>query len=263
MATKIENYETWKAAISADTFTFTSPENPSSMDSQVDSNHQVYNLDFSDHHYLVAASGHSPVSFILQGFFYGTNRWTNYRKLSAHIHDTKNLKKLYFESDKFAIVVGKQIKRTNTGGRTNFVDYVATLESPFGILFGNTLNDNSGGADTNDGDVTTFIEKITGTYDGSGDIVIEDDFGNKVTIQAADVSASDEITIRLVSMQDIGSNQYGTTFSYCYNDTTSTEINPITDGQGVIKLASGASTTTISISNLTSSTIYFRDGWSV
>ncbi|MDI3476931.1 MAG: hypothetical protein PWQ59_456 [Thermoanaerobacterium sp.] len=262
MVMKIENYETWKSGIDLDTFTF--PHNPSSFDNQVSSNHTITAIPYSEHHIIISGGGHSPITYVLQGFFDGDQKWTNYRNLAKHIHETDKLKKLYFESDKFAVVIGKDIKRTHSGGRTNFIDYVATLESPIEILFGDTLKDNSVEAETNDGDVTTFIEKITGTVtDGNQDIVLSDAIGNRIKIDSSHLTTGHNIVMRLLTFTKGTTNIYKTKYCYVLDTSTGAELTTITTGFGVLKLAAGASTSTISISNLSSPVIYFRDGYSV
>ena len=260
MVMKIENYETWKSSVTADTFSF--PYNPISFDSQNISNHEIKMLPFSDHHIAISGGGHSPINLILRGHFSGSSKFTNYRRLSKHFHETWLLKKLYFESDKFFIGIGKDIKRTHTGGRTNFIDYVANFQSLFGIAFDDVEKNNSGGVVANEGDVPTYITEISGTItSGSSDLVISDNFGNEIKVSSSDLATSDSFVYRLISFIESTAGIYITTFGYC--TINGLQVNTITKGLGVLKLASGEDSSDISISNLTSSVIKFRNGWSV
>ncbi len=253
MVMKIENYETWKG-ISADTFTF--PYNPQSFDTQVVGNQQIKLLPYTDHHIAISAGGHNPVDIVLTGHFSGTNKMDNYFTLSKHFHETWLLKKLYFEDDKFYLGIGKNIKRVHSGGRTNFVDYVAIFQSLFGIQFGDTEKT------INEGNVPTYITTITGSVsDGTQDIVLTDSFGNEVRVSNTYLNTGDSFTYRLVSFVESVSGIYITSFGYC--ETNGIEVNTMTKGQGVLKVASNSDTSSISVSNLTSPTILLRDGWSI
>lgn len=251
---KIENYETWKSGVTADTFTF--PYNPQSVDSQTAGNQQIKTLPYSDHHIVITAGGHNPVDIVLTGHFSGSDKLSNYQTLAKHFHETWLLKKLYFESDKFYLGIGKSIKRVHSGGRTNFVDYVAIFQSLFGIQFGNTEKT------TNEGTVPTYVTRITGSVtDGAQDIVLSDNFGNEIRVSSDYLSTGDSFVYRLVSFVESVTGIYITTFGYCEVDGS--EVNTITNGWGVLKVAAGDSTSTISVSNLTSPNIYLRDGWAI
>ena len=124
MVMKIENYEG-----TADTFTF--PHNPNSFDAPIVSNHTITKIAYQKHHILVSGGGIEPKGLVLTGHFDGADKRSNYRDLAKHFQETTKLKKLYWESDKFHLGVGREIKETNSGGRTNFVDYVGTFETSY------------------------------------------------------------------------------------------------------------------------------------
>lgn len=257
MVIKIENYED-----PADTFTF--PNNPNTFDDDISSNHTVTNVDYQRFHYFVSGGGIAPKSLILTGHFNGTSKNDSYLELTKHFTETQKLKKLYWESDKFYLGVGSNIKKTHTGGRTNFLDYVANFQTIIGILFDNTQQTHTdGGADfTNDGNTKTFIEEIAGTYDGTGDVVISDGLGNQITIPASAFSGSQNFVIKFVEMLDSGDGIFVT--EYNYTEVNSVQIKTIqtTSGLGMIQLDSSASTSTISVTNTNAGwTVKFRNGW--
>jgi len=252
---KIENYETWKTDISADTFNWA--YNPISVDFQSIGNEQITKLPFANYHIITSGGGHEPPTIVLTGHFSGTNKMDNYRSLSKHFHEGHLLKKLYFEDDKFLIGIGKNIKRTHVGGRTNFVDYVAIFQSLFGIQFGDSEKT------SNSGNVTTFITYIYGTVDnGAQDIIITDKIGNELKISSDNLNTNDVFVYRLVSfVESVSTGIYITNYGYC--TINGTAVNSITKGLGLLSVLSGDDVSTITISNLNNVTIYLRDGWSI
>ncbi len=251
MVMKIENYSG-----TADTFTF--PYNPKVFDDTVDSNAQISPIGFQRHHILVSGGGIAPMSMILTGHFSGSSKWTNFRDLAKHFAQTTQLKKLYFESDKFYLGVGQQLKKTHSGGRTNFIDYVFTFTSIVSLLFGDTEKTSG----TNDGNTTTFVTEITGTVtSGASDVVLTDALGNEVTIPASALSTSDTIKYKLVEMVDSGSGIYVSEYAYVEINGTQTKLSQTTDGFGVLQLAAGDNISTLTTTNLSSVTKKFRDGY--
>ena len=257
MVMTISNYEG-----TADQFSF--PHNPQTFDDIIDGNQTFINLPYYRHHIVTGGGGINPKSIVLVGHFDGATKLTSYRSLAKHVSENHKLKKLYWESNKFYLCVGRQIKQTNTGGRTNFIDYVCSFETIIGILFGNTQKTTG----TNAGNVNTFIESITGQYDGSGDMVISDNLGNSVTIPEASFSGKPYFKFYFVKMVDAGGGIYVSEYNYfevCATvGGTYTQIKTIktTAGSGMLQLASGANVSTITITNYTGTPVVtFRDGW--
>ena len=251
MAMKIENYEG-----TADTFTW--PYNPQSFDDTTDSNHVVTPIGYQRHHIVVSGGGIAPKSIILTGHFSGTSKRTHWQNCSKHFMQTIKIKKLYFESDKFHIGIGKQIKRTEAGGRTNFIDYVASFESFLPVLFSDTEKTTG----TNAGNVRTFVHSITGTIaNGAVDLVIADNVGNEITIAAAKLTTGHAFTYTLVKMVDSGSGIYVTEYAYCTLNGSETKNVQTTDGFGILQLDPGANITTVTAGNLSSLVKKFRDGY--
>lgn len=247
---KIENYSG-----SSDTFTF--PYNPQSFDIPTNPNHTVSPIKYRKRHILISGGGFAAKNIVLTGHFSGSSRFTNYRSLSKHFGDTTSLKKLFFESDKFWLGVGSTLKRTHSGGRTLFIDYVANFQVIVGVLFSDTESTSG----TNDGDATTFVTEVSGDWDGSGDVVLSDGLGNETTIPASALTAGDSITYKLVEMVDSGSGIYVSEYGYVTINGTQTEKARTTDGDGLLRLASGSDISTVNGSNLTSLVKKFRDGW--
>lgn len=259
MVMKIENY-----AGSASTFTW--PNNPNTFDDAISANYTITNIDYQRFHIFVSGGGVAPKAIVMTGHFFGSSKFTNYRTLSGHFMENYKLKKLYFESGKFYLGVGKEIKKTLSGGRTNFLDYVATFETVVGVLFDNTQQTfTGGGADkTNNGNVTTFIEEITGdVISGSNPIIISDGLGNEITIPAASLTTDKEVVIKFVEMVDSGDGIYVTEFNYTTHDGTQIKTVRTSDGFGMLQLAAGANTSTLSVANLNENyTIKFRNAYS-
>jgi len=260
MVMKIENY-TGTAS------TFSWPNNPNSFDDNISSNYAFTNIDYQRHHILVSGGGVAPKSIVMTGNFFGSSKLTNYRTLSGHFIENYKLKKLYFESDKFYLGVGKEIKKTLSGGRTNFVDYVATFETIVGVLFANAQQTHTDGGDevTNSGNVTTFIEEVKGDVtSGASDVVITDTIGiNEITIPAASLTTGQEVIVTFVKMVDSGDGIYVSEFNYTTVAGTQIKTVKTTNGFGILQLGAGRTTADISVSNLDAGyTIKLRNAYS-
>ena len=248
---KIENYEG-----TADTFTW--PYNPNSYDNTTDSNHDTTNIAYQKHHIIVSGGGIDPRNIILSGHFSGVDKFDDWRDMSKHFMETTKIKKLYFESDKFHLGIGKQAKRTHTGGRTNFIDYVATYEGFVPLLFSDTEKTSG----TNDGNARTFVMEITGTVtSGASDVVIADNVGNEITIPASVLTTSDSFSYELVKMVDSGSGIFVTEYGYVELNGTQTRSVQSTEGFGLLQLDPAENVSVITTSNLSGVTIKFRDGY--
>jgi len=251
MVMKIENYTG-----TADTFTW--PYNPQVFDDTTDSNHTLTEIGYQRHHIVVSGGGVAPKNIVLSGHFSGSTKITNWRGMSKQFMETIKIKKLYFESDKFHLGIGRQAKRTHTGGRTNFIDYVATFESFIPVLFGDTEKTSG----TNAGNIQTFITEITGTItSGASDVVIADALGNEITIAAALLTTGHTFTYKLVEMVNSGSGIYVSEYAYVELNGTQTKGVQSTGGFGIIQLAAAANISTVTTSNLSSVTKKFRDGY--
>lgn len=259
MTMKIENY-------SGTASTFTWPNNPLTFDDAISSNYTITNVDYQRYHYFVSGGGIAPKSIVMTGHFFGTNKNTNYQTLSGHFIENTKLKKLYFESTKFYLGIGKEIKKTHSGGRTNFLDYVATFETVVGVLFDNTLQTHTdGGAEiTNSGNVTTFIEEISGTVtSGASNIVISDGLGNEITVPAASLTTGQAFVLTFIKMVDSGDGIYVTEYNYATVAGTQIKTVQTTDGFGILQIAAAATTATISVANLDATyTIKLRNAYS-
>ena len=240
----------------ADTFTWS--YNPQAFDDTTDPNYQITQIGFQRHHILVSGGGISPKSIILTGHFSGASKRTNWQNCSKHFLQTTLLKKLYFETDKFHLGIGKQIKRTESGGRTNFIDYVATFEAIVGVLFGNTEKTSG----TNGGNATTFVMDIAGTIaNGAVDLVIKDALGNEITIAAAKLTTGHTFTYTLIKMLDSGSGILVSKYAYVELNSVESLNVETTDGFGVLQIAAAANVSTITAPNLNSLVVTFRDGY--
>ena len=251
MVVKIENFEG-----TSDTFVF--PYNPMVFDNTLDTNKDITHKGFQRHHILVSGAGINPSGIVLTGHFSGSDRWTNYRNLAKHFVQNDKLKKLFFEDDKFYLGVGSQLKKTHTGERTNFIDYVFTFTTLVGVLFGDTLKTSG----TNEGNTDTYVFEITGTIaNGGANVELEDDFGNVIRVDSSAFSTDDDFKFELVKMIDSGSgisvSEYGIV---SINGTQVRQVSTM-GGFGLLKIRSGDNVSTISTSNLNSVSVKFRDGY--
>ena len=247
---KIEN---WTGT--ADTFTWI--YNPNTFNSEFVSNHNITRIAYQGHHIVVSGGGIEPRLIPLTGHYSGSSKWTNYRLMAKHFQETTLLKKLYFESDKFYLGIGKQCNKTNAGGRTNFIDYVATFQTVLGIL----LDDTEKTSGTNAGNVTTYITEVSGTVtNGAVDITITDGT-NSIKIPASALTTGHTFKYELVKMVDSGSGIYVSEYAYVELNGTQTKEVETTAGFGLLRLAAGANVTTIVTTNITSAVKKFRDGW--
>ena len=206
----------------------------------------------------------SKKAITINGHFNGTNKSTDYNFLYKHCNSNK-IKKLYFSTDKFAIVFPITCKRTDTGSRTNFIDYVAPFVSPFGILFDDTQKSgNNSASGKNEGNTLTPIEKITGTVTDTQLVTIQDGEGNGFTFTA---NASGTVTIELITLLDLGSDNYFTEYIYAsiggtrqvlkVANNSKSMLLSLGPGQSLSNLFSGGTVT-----NITTPLFFFRDGHS-
>jgi hypothetical protein len=167
-------------------FNFTFPHNPNVFDSTINKFIEQKDYAYAFSYFGVTNPLKSKSSIIINGHFDGNTKNTDYGTLVRHCNSNK-IKRLYFGTDRFRLVFPGSPKKTNTGGRTNFIDYVASFTSPFGILFDDTQKSgNNSAADENGGDIFTPIEKISGSVSATDVVTIKDGSGNGFTFTASD-----------------------------------------------------------------------------
>lgn len=254
----IENYEFPYSA-------FTIPGNIKTFDDPSGSNSTTTEIGYSKNHIHIGGNGINPKTIAIAGSFYGTTKNDDYESLSKHFayEDTK-LKKLYWEADKFYLGIGQNCKKTHNSGRTNFIDYAASFKVLIGQLFSDTQKTGTiASPQTNSGNITTFIEEITGTItSGASDLTISDNLGNEIKIPNANLTTGQTFVLQLVKMIDSGSNIYVSEYNYATLNGTQTKSVQTVSGFGYLQLEASADTSDITISNLTSPQIKFRDGYS-
>lgn len=260
MTMKIENYETHKAGISADTFTF--QYNPQVFDDSIDKFIQQTDYAYNFSYFGTTKPFKSKRPLIINGHFSGASKSTYYQTLALHMN-SNNIKKFYFSTGKFYIVIPQTVKKTHSSMRTNFIDYVGSLISPFGILFDNTQQSGlKAGAQDNQGNAWTPIEKITGSVVSGQTVTIEDNDGNGFTFVA---SATGTFTMYLIYNVDMGSDMYFTEYIYGVIGTTRQKLKKSNSGKSMLLgIAAGDDLNdtfgTATITNITA-TFYFRNGY--
>ena len=262
MTMKIENYETYKAGISADTFTF--PYNSRVVDVQVEKFLDQRDFAYAFTYYGVTDPLKSRSVFALDGHFSGTSKETDFRSFKRHLNDNE-LKALYFGTDKFAIGFGSGVQRVHTGGRTNFIDYVAGFTSPFGILFGSSQKNGlkTESSESNEGDVFTPFEKISGSVSSGDTVTIADADGNGFQFVA---STTGTFTLYLVYLSDLGGENRFTEYWYGVIGSAEQTLKLVNNDKNLILGLEAAETPNDifgggTITNITP-TFYWRDGYS-
>ncbi len=254
---KLENYEG-----TADTLTF--PHNPQTFNDAYKKFIDQKDYPYSFSYFGTTSPLRSKRNLAITGHFDGVTKNDTYRELGRHCNSNK-LKKLFFADDKFYIVIPQECKRTHSGGRTNFIDYVASFVSPFGIMFSNTQKSgNASSSEENEGNVSTPIEKITGTVTSGSLVTIETGDGDGFTFTP---SVSGTVTIYLIKMNSMGNDNYFSEYLYTEINGDQQHLNiKNSDKTMFIKLDPTDSLNDIfsggSVSGITSPTFYFRDGYS-
>ncbi|MHA1347062.1 MAG: hypothetical protein ACTSO3_11750 [Candidatus Heimdallarchaeaceae archaeon] len=254
---KIQDYED-----ASDTFTF--PYNPNSIDFVTNKFMDQRNLPYSFTFLGFASPIRSSINIGINGHFDGSTKNTNYRSLVKMIN-SPILLRLYFENSyaRFYLCTGSTVQKVPTGTRPLHTDYVGNFFSPFGILFDNTQQSGLEGADdSNDGDMVTPIEKITGEVVSGQTVTIKDKNNNGFTFTA---SASGTMTYSLVKVISEDNAIY--LVQYMYVDVEGTEQiiqNASESGDLMLRLEVDESLVDIfaagTITNITP-TFYFRNGW--
>ena len=258
---KIENYE-----VTADTFTFTNP--PDVFDDAGEANSSAITVPYFSEHVHIGAGGVKPKVLVITGRISGATRNAEFRELCKHfLLEDQKLKKFYFEDDKFYLGHGITCRKTNSGEAVGFINYVATFKVLLPVVFSNTQKvANSGSAETNQGNLYTYVEEVSGQVaNGSVDVTITDSFGYIITIPSSKINTNDNLVIKLVSMKSVGGGVKYTFYNYL--TINATETNGLKDNRyGALKMeegdvAGGGGSPDIVPTNLNSWSIKFRDGY--
>ena len=269
MATfKIENYDE-----SGSTFTF--PHNSKVFDDANTFDNINKEVPFDNKHIYITSGSLRPKILSIQGQFEGASKETNWRSLLEKCA-SKKLKKFYFDSDRFYIVLSPQFKKTHSGGRTNFLDYVGSFVTPIPFVFSDTQKNDiytsgapgswTDGSKTNAGSHKTFIEKVVVVMDAGGSaghtFTIKDGHTNGITVTMDAYSENDEMIIYLIKMVD--SKGINTTeYWYVTNEDTQIQRGTAASTNGmdlILDPAERIDTMVISgNANYKTATFYWRD----
>ncbi len=254
---KIDDYEN-----TGDSFTF--PYNPNSVEFVTSKFLDQRNLPYSFTFLGMTSPVKSSINITLTGHFDSATKNSNYRSLVAKIN-APILTRLFFQTDydKFYLCTGAIVQKIPSGNRPLHVDYVASFFSPFGILFDATQQSGlQAASDSNDGDMVTPIEKITGSVTNGVAVTIEDANGNGFTFTP---SATGTMTYNIVKMVSDDNTVFIAEYMYVIVGSTVQIIqNATTSGDLMLKLEPGESLNDIfsggTISGITP-TFFFRNGW--
>ena len=192
---------------------FTLPYNPNSIEFGTSKFLDQRNLPYSFTFLGFSSPVKSSISIGLNGHFSGADKNLNYRSLVKKINSPIMLR-LYFENShgKFYLCTGSTVQKVPAGTRPLHVDYVGNLFSPFGILFDGTQQSGlKTSSDSNDGDMVTPIEKITGTVTSGQIVTIKDKNDNGFIFTA---SASGTMTYKLVTVTTDDNTTYLVQYMY-------------------------------------------------
>jgi len=243
---------------------FTFPYNPNSIEFGTSKFVEQRTMRYSFTFLGFASAIRSSITIGINGHFNGTDKNTEYRSLVKKVNSPTMLR-LYFENshDKFYLCTGSTVQKVPTGTRPLHIDYVGNFFSPFGILFDNTQQSGlKTGSDSNDGDMVTPIEKITGSVTSGQTVTIKDKNNNGFIFKA---SASGTMTYSIVKITSEDNMTYLAEYMYVDIDGTEQTIkNASTSGDLMLRLEPGESLTDIFtgglVDNITA-TFYFRNGW--
>jgi len=221
---------------------FSFPNNPRVVDSQLVPNRNVTNVPYGMTHIVTDGGGVNPKEIILNGTMHGASRRTNFNSLCEHIYD-QNLKRFFISSDRFYYVVGRNIKETLSGERTNFIDYVASMVTPIPFAFSdtqkseqwtlgnaneteiNSSNDDgtNTGAFSNSGNAPGFVKFVI-TVGGGGANITQIDIGDGSTLAGSSrkltwshstgLAAGETLTIYMIKFVSQSSNMKFTNYAY-------------------------------------------------
>lgn len=237
--------------------------NPQTLDDQIQNSQQETINTYQRYHIITYLGGIQTKNIILSGYFFGATKLTDYADLAVRFSDTTHLQKLYFQSDRFYLGIGNNIKMTQTSNRTNFTDYVATFQTVIGFLFGDTAKTSG----TNAGNVMTYVSSITGHSNGGGDIVMSDAFGNSTTISSSSLSGTPWFHYYMIKLVNVGSGLYYTVYGYCEVSATQngtyTQCAAVNSPLPVLELDVNDNVSTIGITNADTVITTFHNGWIV
>lgn len=254
---RIRDYEN-----TGDSFTF--PYNPTSLEFSTIPFIDQRNLPYSFTFLGFTSPIKSSINIVLNGHFDSADKNSNYRSLVAKVNATQMLE-LSFENsnDKFYLCKGMGIQKVPSGTRPLHVDYVASFFSPFGMLFDAVQQSGlKNGDDSNDGDIATPIEKITGSVNSGVAVTIQDKDGNGFQFTP---NATGTMTYNLIKVVSDDNTIYLVEYFYVTVGNTIQIIqNATTSGDLMLKLEPGESLNDIfsagTITNITP-TFFFRNGW--
>lgn len=243
---------------------FTFPYNPNSIEFGTTKQVEQRNMPYAFTFLGLTSPIRSSIAIGINGHFDGANKNTDYRSLVKQINSPTMLR-LYFENshDKFYLCTGSAIQKVPAGTRPLHTDYVGNFFSPFGILFDDTQqNGSKTSSNSNDGDMVTPIEKITGSVTNGQTVTIKDKNDNGFLFIA---DATGTMTYRIIKI--VSPDNVTHMAQYMYVDIDGTE-QPIkvasTSGSEMLMLEPGESLNDIftggTVTNITP-TFYFRNGW--
>ena len=148
--------------------------NPKIINVPFSNNDTTFNIPYGQNHIFLGAEGVTIRRIILTGEIYGASKLTNLNNLAKEIY-SNNVKRFWISATSYFNVKGKEIGHNYKGGRTNFIDYVASLDcvtpfalagtaSTYTVAISNaaktTLNDATGGSSgsfTNGGNAPAMV----------------------------------------------------------------------------------------------------------
>jgi len=275
------------------TASFTFPNNPNIVDTPFNPNRTFVNVPYGLSHISIDGGGANPGQIAITGTFYGTSKATNYQNLSKHIYD-QNIKKFFISDTLFYYFLGQNVKKTHSGSRTNFIDYVANLWAPIPFAFSdtekserwtisdatehtiNSSNDDgiNTGAFSNSGNAPSFVKWVI-TNGGGGANITKIEIGDGSTLSGSSrkltwqdgtgLAAGETLTIYVIKFVSLSGNFKTIKYGYCEKSSSEFGSRTIT-GRELPYVSGGETNQSFSIKltgNNVSSTVtaYWRDSY--
>ena len=235
---------------------FSFPDNPQSVNLPFDNNSTTMDRPYGKFHIFQTAGGVGIRNMVLTGSMRGSSRLSNFNNLAAQIHDA-NVKRFWISDTKYINVLGKSVSETLQGGRTNFIDYVASLQAVLPYFCSTektyvwssntanktTLNDatsGSTGAFMNAGNACAFVQWTV--LNGSGGAAITqieigdtsdyDTAPHKITWSGS-LAATQTLTINVFTLYTAGTEENVKTMEYIWPTVAGVKTGNISVSRGL------------------------------
>jgi len=202
---------------------FTFQVNPQVVNIPYENNYQITPIPFGRMHVFVGSGGVASRRIVLNGFVHGSSKVSNFNDLAEQVRENE-VKRFWISDTRFYNVLGSSIRKTDQGGRANFIDYVVALDCVNPYALSSTAKTYTW---TTTGDSKTTLNdstaSSTGKFENAGnapafiDWTIENAAGSNITkIEIGDTSDYDSSPHKLTWEGTLGSGSTLTIHSFYY-----------------------------------------------